>query len=136
MDAFSNHIETAVQDAILKKLSAGISKIDSLLRSLPQEIKVDDTSALNVTVVSDPILSDSFIDFVINGLFTPRHKALMSPYQRQMSKASSPCYSPAKMIAISLHEDVFNSASSVYFNVSHMIWRFILSFPLIKGHVI
>lgn len=123
VDAFGNHIETAVQDAILKKLSEGISKIDSLLRSLPTEIKVDDTSALNVTFVSDPIFSDSFIDFVINGLFVPRHKALMSPSRHQISKASAPCYNPAKMIAISLHEDVFNSASSVYFNAGLMWWK-------------
>lgn len=123
VDAFSNHIESAVQDAILKKLSSGIAKIDSLLESLPTEIKVDDTSALNVTFVTDPILSDSSIGFVINGLFVPWHKALMSPYSNQISRASVPSYSAAKMIAISLHEDVFNSVSSVYFNAGLMWWK-------------
>ncbi|KAK9689397.1 hypothetical protein RND81_09G056700 [Saponaria officinalis] len=117
VDAFSNHIESAVENAIVKKLNEGVSKIGSLLQSLPTEINIDDTSELNVTFVSDPVLSDSSIGFVINGLFIPTHAAPHSPRLHRISKASGPCQSPAKMIAMSLHEDVFNSASSVYFNL-------------------
>lgn len=123
VDAFTNHIESAVQDAILKKLNNGISQIGSLLQSLPTEIQVDDTSVLNVTFVSDPILTDSSIGFVINGLFIPRNKALAFQNQHQLSQSSIPFYKPAKMIAISLHEDVFNSASSIYYNAGHMHWK-------------
>ncbi|KNA22489.1 hypothetical protein SOVF_033760, partial [Spinacia oleracea] len=123
VDAFSDHIESAVENAIVKKLNEGISKIGSLLQSLPTEIQVDDTSVLNVTFVGDPILSDSSIGLVINGLFIPSNRALSATYQHRISHASVPCYTPAKMIAMSLHEDVFNSASSVYFNAGLMQWR-------------
>ncbi|KMT12829.1 hypothetical protein BVRB_4g089210 [Beta vulgaris subsp. vulgaris] len=123
VDAFSDHIESAVENGILKKLTEGISKIGSLLQSLPTEIKVDDTSALNVTFVSDPIFSDSSVGFIINGLFVPMNGALTTPYRHQISQASVPCYTPARMIAMSLHEDVFNSASLVYFNAGLMQWR-------------
>ncbi|KAL2944782.1 hypothetical protein RDABS01_033129 [Bienertia sinuspersici] len=123
VDAFRDHIESAVEKAILKKLRKGISKIGSLLHSLPGEIKVDETSALNVTFVGDPTFSDSSIGFVINGLFFPSNGALASPYQNQILQTSVPCYTPAKMIAMSLHEDVFNSASLVYFNAGLMQWQ-------------
>lgn len=117
VDAFSDHIESAVENAISKKLNEGISKIGSLLQSLPTQIKVDDTSALNVTFVGDPSFSDSSITFVINGLFIPKNGALATPYHHRISQGLVPCYTPTKMIAMSLHEDVFNSASLVYFNL-------------------
>ncbi|KAH9607227.1 hypothetical protein KSS87_021291 [Heliosperma pusillum] len=123
VDAFSDHIEDAVENAILGKLNEGVSKIGSLLATLPTEIKVDDTSELNVTFIGDPILDDASIGFVINGLFIPTHGALTSPHLHQISQASDPCYDPPKMIAMSLHEDVFNSASAVYFNAGLMKWR-------------
>ncbi|XP_021755649.1 putative BPI/LBP family protein At1g04970 [Chenopodium quinoa] len=123
VDAFSDHIESAVENAIVKKLNEGISKIGSLLQSLPTEIKVDESSALNVTFVGDPTLSDSSIGFVVNGLFIPRNGALATPHQHRILQISVPCYTPAKMIAMSLHEDVFNSAALVYFNAGLMEWR-------------
>ncbi|XP_074320199.1 putative BPI/LBP family protein At1g04970 [Silene latifolia] len=123
VDAFSDHIENAVEKAILGKINEGVSKIGSLLASLPKEIKVDDTSELNVTFVGDPILDDASIGFMINGLFIPTHGALSSPHLHQISKHSTPCYDHPKMIAMSLHEDVFNSASAVYFNAGLMKWR-------------
>ena len=118
VDAFSNHIESAVENAIIKKLNEGILKIGTLLQSLPTQVKVDETSALNVTFVSNPTFSDSSIGFVINGLFIPMNESLSTPYQLQVSQSSIQSHNPAKMIAIALHEDVFNSGSLVYFNVS------------------
>ncbi|XP_057540372.1 putative BPI/LBP family protein At1g04970 [Amaranthus tricolor] len=123
VDAFSNHIESAVENAIIKKLNEGILKIGTLLQSLPTQVKVDETSALNVTFVSNPTFSDSSIGFVINGLFIPMNESLSTPYQLQVSQSSIQSHNPAKMIAIALHEDVFNSGSLVYFNAGLMQWR-------------
>lgn len=132
VDAFSHHIESAVENAILKKLNEGITKIGSLLESLPAEVIVDETSALNVTFVSDPTLGNSSIGFMINGLFIPRNGALANqyqyPYHHQIAQASPLCSTPAKMIAMSLHEDVFNSASLVYFNVSLFSLKILFAF--------
>jgi lipopolysaccharide-binding protein len=118
VDAFSNHIESAVENAIIKKLNEGISKIGTLLQSLPTQVKVDETSALDVTFVRNPTFGDSSIGFVINGLFIPMNESLSTPYRLQVSQSSIQSHNPAKMIAIALHEDVFNSGSLVYFNVS------------------
>ncbi|GAB2230002.1 hypothetical protein Droror1_Dr00014258 [Drosera rotundifolia] len=122
VEAFSHNIESAVENAITKKINQGISKIDSLLQSLPQDIRVDDTASLNVTFIRDPIFDDSFVDFEINGLFVGTEKALRSKHHNVISEALASCQGPAKMVAISLHENVLNSASLVYFRAGEMQW--------------
>ncbi|KAL9267288.1 putative BPI/LBP family protein [Drosera capensis] len=122
VEAFGNKIESAVENAITKKINQGISKIDSSLQSLPQDIRVDDTASLNVTFVSDPTFDDSYVDFEINGLFIGTENALPPKHQNGISQALASCQGPAKMVAISLQADVLNSASLVYFRAGEMQW--------------
>lgn len=121
VDAFSQKIESAVEDAILKKIKEGIVKVDSRLQSLPNKIPVDDVSSLNVTIVNGPSFSESLVDIGIDGLFVSRNNLLVSKVQHK-GKASAFQKEPIKMVEISLHEDVFNSASSIYFNADYMRW--------------
>ncbi|GAB2284719.1 hypothetical protein Dimus_019172 [Dionaea muscipula] len=117
VDACGYKIESAVEDAITKRIKQGILKMDSLLQSLPRDIRVDDISSLNVTFVSDPTFDDSSVDVEINGLFIATENAIGSEHRNGKSQSLYSSHQrPSKMVAISLHEDVFNSASLVYFN--------------------
>ncbi|KAA8523628.1 hypothetical protein F0562_010051 [Nyssa sinensis] len=123
VDAFGGKIGSSVEDAVSKKLEDGIVKLDSLLQSLPKEVAIDDTAALNVTFVNDPVLSYSSIDLEIDGLFTATDEVVVSNhYYENIRSSVFFCQGPAKMVGISLHENVLNSASFVYFNADFMHW--------------
>lgn len=117
-DAFKEQIGSAVENAITKQLKEGSLKLDSFLQALPKEIPLKDTASLNVTLVNDPLLSNSSIGFEINGLFTPRQKVPVSRYHGKNLQPLVTCGNSSKMLGISLDEAVFNSASASFFNVS------------------
>ena len=118
VNAFEEQIGSAVESAITKKLNEGILKLDSFLQALPKEIPVDDNASLNVTFVNDPLLSNSSIEFEINGLFTGRKRDPVPRYRHENSQTLVFCPDSSKMLGIALDEAVFNSASSLYYNVS------------------
>lgn len=124
MDAFGGQIVSAVEENIAKKVDEGIMKLDSSLQSLPKQIELDDIASLNVTLVDNPVLSNSSIEFQINGLFTTPIDDSTSSLDHKGSLNPLPCSAPARMVEISLHEDVFNSVSLVYFNVSFIFYVF------------
>lgn len=65
------------------------------------------------------MLSNSSIAIAINGLFTERSEVVESEGYKKGFKISSACGGLPKMIKVSLHEYVIQSASLVYFNVSN-----------------
>lgn len=131
MNAFGGQIASAVEDNISKKVREGIVKLDSSLQSLPKQIELDDIAALNVTLVDNPVLSNSSIQFQINGLFTAPIDDSASSLDHKGSLDPLLCNAPAKMVEISLHENVFHSVSLLFFNVSsHLTAQFF--FPLQK----
>ncbi|XP_021687638.2 putative BPI/LBP family protein At1g04970 isoform X2 [Hevea brasiliensis] len=122
VEAFEGPIGSAVENAISKKIKEGISKLDSRLQSLPKQVSVDHVSAMNVTFTDKPVLSNSSIEIDISGLFMARDKVLIPSYYYKGLRASDSSNCPAKMIGISLHENVFNTAAVVYFNAGYMHW--------------
>uniref|UniRef100_A0A2N9EPR4 Lipid-binding serum glycoprotein C-terminal domain-containing protein n=1 Tax=Fagus sylvatica TaxID=28930 RepID=A0A2N9EPR4_FAGSY len=122
VNAFEEQIGSAVESAITKKLNEGILKLDSFLQALPKEIPVDDNASLNVTFVNDPLLSNSSIEFEINGLFTGRKRDPVPRYHHENSQTLVFCPDSSKMLGIALDEAVFNSASSLYYNAAFMQW--------------
>ncbi|GMG98724.1 hypothetical protein Nepgr_000564 [Nepenthes gracilis] len=121
VDAFVGEIDSAVENAVTKKLKEGLLKLDSLLQSLPNEIPIDDMAYLNVSFVNDPVLSSSSIGFEVNGLFTPRERMPISDFNHKDLLTFS-CDDPSKMLGISVDEAVFRSASSLYFNAGYLQW--------------
>ncbi|TKY57351.1 putative BPI/LBP family protein [Spatholobus suberectus] len=123
VDAFAGNIASAVEEAISEKIKEGTATLDYLLQSLPKTIPLDETAALNISFVDNPVLSDSSIEFEINGLFTGRNGVLVPQGYCRRSDISVSCgdRSP-KMIMISLHENVFKSGSLVYFTADSMQW--------------
>lgn len=122
VDAFERKIASAVEKAISKKIREGVMKLDSLLQSLPSKIPVYDIAVLNVTFVDNPVLSNSSVEFEINGLVTSKDAVLASDYNHKEGKDFFSCGSPSKMIHISIQEKVLNSASLVFFDADYMHW--------------
>lgn len=124
LDTFDEQIRSAVEDAITKNLEEGISKFNLFMQSLPKEIPVDEFVSLNVTFVNGPLLSNSSVEFEIDGLFTENKKSAVSglDYMGGNSEVVVPCQDSSQMLAISLDEAVFNSASSIYYNAGLMQW--------------
>ncbi|CAB4278067.1 unnamed protein product [Prunus armeniaca] len=122
VDAFEGQIVFAVEDNISKKIREGIMKLDSLLQSLPKQIALDDIVALNVTFVGNPVFNNSSIEFHINGLFMAPNDNFASSLYNKDSLDPIPFNVPAKMVEISLHENVFSSMSLVFFNANYMQW--------------
>lgn len=125
VDAFEKKIRSAIEDAISQKIEDVILQLDSKLRSLPKEIAINKIASLNVTFVNDLVFSNSSVGLEINGLFTTRDEVAVSDnYEANLhaslsySQALLSCGGPSKMGGISIHENVLNSISSVYFNVS------------------
>ncbi|XP_071723810.1 putative BPI/LBP family protein At1g04970 [Rutidosis leptorrhynchoides] len=122
INAFQEQIGSAVENAITKSLKEGICKLDSVLQSLPREIPVDDYASLNATFLNNPSLSNSSIGFDINGLFRAREKDPSHKLFSKNSLSSVICSDNLKMLGISLDEEVFNSASTLYYDAEFMHW--------------
>lgn len=88
------------------------------MQSIPKEILIHKFAALNISLVKDPVLSNSSVDLEIDGLFSVKNKVKLFNDYHKVLQASVSCENPDKMVGISLHENVLNSASIAYFNVS------------------
>ncbi|CAA6670821.1 unnamed protein product [Spirodela intermedia] len=86
LDAFEEQIRASVETTIKKKITQGISKFDSLMQSLPKEVKVDDIVSLNVTFVNQPILGNSSIEVNVNGLFIGNNQPAVSRLLKRNSE--------------------------------------------------
>ncbi|GAV85862.1 LBP_BPI_CETP domain-containing protein/LBP_BPI_CETP_C domain-containing protein [Cephalotus follicularis] len=122
VNAFQSNIESAVEGAVSKKIREGLTKLDSLLQRLPKTMQLNSVAALNVTVVDDPVLSDSSVEFELNGLFSTTDDKLTFNHYTKKSQASVFCQSEPKMVVISLHENVFGSGALLYFKENYLHW--------------
>ncbi|KAL4325157.1 hypothetical protein GQ457_11G012720 [Hibiscus cannabinus] len=122
IDAFQGKIVSSVEDAIAKNIQKGIIKLDSKLQSIPKQLHVNSVVSMNVTFMDDPLLTDSSVELEINGLFNGANEISVSNYFRERSQNFLSGNGLAKMVDISLHEKVFESAASVYFNGDYMHW--------------
>ncbi|KAJ4981501.1 hypothetical protein NE237_032338 [Protea cynaroides] len=122
LDVFEEQIKSSVENAITNNIKEGIMKLDSLLKTLPVEVSVDEIAALNVTFVNGPEFSNSSIGFEIDGLFTAAHKGVSTGNYFMNSQPPAFCNCQNKMLEISLDEAVFKSASNVYYNADSMQW--------------
>uniref|UniRef100_A0A0R0GL08 Lipid-binding serum glycoprotein C-terminal domain-containing protein n=1 Tax=Glycine max TaxID=3847 RepID=A0A0R0GL08_SOYBN len=123
VDAFEDKIGSTVENAIAKKLTKGISSLDSYLKSLPREVPVDDHASMNVTFVNDVLFSDSSVGFETNGLFIERKISLpILDLDHKNSKLPILCTNSSKMLGITLDEAVFNSATALYYDAKFMHW--------------
>lgn len=111
VDAFEKTIISTVENTVSKKIIEKMTKLDSLLQSIPKERKIDDYAAVNLTFTGNPVLRNSSVEVGIDGLFLPNGKVSESPSSSFFGNVS-------RMVTISIQEEVFNSATLVYFIVS------------------
>lgn len=122
VDAFEGRIRAAVESAVTSKLVEGITKIDSFLQSLPKEIGIDDTVALNFTVMQTPVVRPTSISIGVEGVFVDVRPSdvLLLPVYNVQPRIS--CSGPSKMLEIALSQAVLNSAAIVYANAGLLNW--------------
>ncbi|KAK1435606.1 hypothetical protein QVD17_01372 [Tagetes erecta] len=122
VDYFEDDIISAVEDTITSKVTDAVMKLDSRFQSFPKEITFGDIAALNTTITDGPIMSSTSVLIGIDGLFTHIDSKISSGGYGISLLPESSCNSPEKMVAVSVHENVLNSASLVYFNTNKMYW--------------
>ncbi|XVF03749.1 hypothetical protein REPUB_Repub05bG0020300 [Reevesia pubescens] len=122
IDAFQGKIVSAIENAIIQKTREGIIKLDSKFQSLPKQMKVNSVVTMNITFVDDPVFSNSSVELEISGLFNGADGSSVSNYNHKGSQSFLSSKGSAKMVEISLHENVFQSAASVYFDGNYMHW--------------
>ncbi|KAL1197734.1 putative BPI/LBP family protein [Cardamine amara subsp. amara] len=114
VNAFQKTIMSTVENTVSKKIIEKMKKLDSLLQSIPKQRKIDDYAAVNLTFTGNPVLRNSTVEVGIDGLFLPNGKVSESP------SSSSLFSNVSRMVAISIQEEVFNSATLVYFIAKRM----------------
>lgn len=115
VDAFEKKIISTVEDTISNKILEKMKKLDAKLQSLPKEGKIDDNVAVNLTFTGNPVLDDSSVEVGINGLFMSN--GVDGKVSSSLSSSSS-FPKVKRMMGIAIKEEVFNSATLVYFIVS------------------
>ncbi|CAH1428739.1 unnamed protein product [Lactuca virosa] len=125
VDYFEDDIVSAVEDTITNKVVDAVIKLDSAFQTFPKEISFGNITALNVTITEGPTMTTTSLLIGINGLFTqidPK-ATLGGHYTNNLpSTGTGSCSNSEKMVGISVHENVLNSASTVYFNSKKMYW--------------
>ncbi|KFK39349.1 hypothetical protein AALP_AA3G232800 [Arabis alpina] len=116
VDAFQKTILSSVEKTVSKRIAEKMTKLDSFLQSLPKVGKIDDSVAVNLTFTGNPVLGDSSVEAGINGLFMPNGNDVKVSGSRSLSFVSG----VNRMVAISIQQEVFNSATLVYFNEKRM----------------
>ncbi|XP_019097082.1 PREDICTED: putative BPI/LBP family protein At3g20270 isoform X2 [Camelina sativa] len=115
VDAFEKTIISTVENTVSKKILEKMKKLDSFLQSLPKERKIDDSAAVNLTFTGNPVLGNSSVKVAISGLFMPKGDDVK--VSGSHSSPSSFFREVNRMVTISIEEEVFNSATLVYFNL-------------------
>lgn len=122
IDYFEDDIVSTVEDTITNKVTEAVIKLDSVFQSLPKEMTFGNITTLNVTIIEGPIMTTTSLLIGINGLFTQIDpKVTFGHYHNNLPSTGS-CNNAEKMVGISVHENVLNSASMVYFNTNKMYW--------------
>ncbi|WCJ37436.1 lipid-binding serum glycoprotein family protein [Euphorbia peplus] len=115
--SFQRDIGVSVQNAISKKFREQILKLNSFLRDVPKEIPIDEISSLDIT-----LLDGNSSIFDIKGLFISRNRIPAPTRNFRSNEPSVFCTKEPNMIGISIHEDVLNSASALYYDAKFMRW--------------
>ncbi|KAL4566886.1 hypothetical protein LXL04_031012 [Taraxacum kok-saghyz] len=122
VDYFEDDIISAVEDTITNKVTDAVIQLDSVFQSFPKEINFGNISNLNVTITEGPTMTPTSLLIGINGLFTQIAPKVTSSHYTNSLLSTGSCNDKEKMVRISVHENVINSASMAYFNTNKMYW--------------
>jgi lipopolysaccharide-binding protein len=89
---------------------------------LPRILPIDDTSAIDVTVVDDPFVGPTFLSVAAKGEFVSLKKSTVPPQPDHSLSPGIFCKDSAKMVTIALCDYVINSAAEVYYEAGALDW--------------
>lgn len=116
--AFDYNIRAAIEVALTQQMVKGAEALDDWLLHLPRAVPIDETSALDVTVVRDPLLSPRYLSVRAKGQFVSLERPIDYPDPNIELPPGLFCDQSAKMVTIALADYVLNSAAFVYYDVS------------------
>jgi hypothetical protein len=89
-------------------------------------VPVDETSALNFSVVSEPVYDSNSISIGLRGEFVTlkKVKSARNRIVRKPPHASLTCSDDVKMVSIAISESVLNDGAGVYYSVRSMVFYF------------
>lgn len=122
VDAFQGTISSRIENAISKKVKEITESLNPILGSVPKEVSINNLAALNVTFIGDPVVSGSSLAVAIDGLVRTSNKIMVSRPSPQYLKGRFSCSNPYRMVSISVHENVLESAAFVYYVSDKMHW--------------
>lgn len=121
MYAFDAQIRAAIEAAISKQIIISAEKLDNYLQSVPRNLPIDDASAIDVTVVGDPLVNPTFLSVGVEGEFTSLLKPINFTRPDHGLEPGLFCSDSTKMVTIALCDYVINSATTVYYEVLSLI---------------
>jgi lipopolysaccharide-binding protein len=120
--AFDDEIRGAIESAISTAIISGAGKLDTFLLELPRILPIDDTSAIDVTVVDDPFVGPTFLSVAAKGEFVSLKQPTLPPQPDHSLSPGIFCKDSAKMVTIALCDYVINSAAEVYYEAGALDW--------------
>ncbi|KAL3679442.1 hypothetical protein R1sor_022398 [Riccia sorocarpa] len=120
--AFYDRIRSSVEGQITKQMRIGVDHLDKWLLQLPRRIPIDDTSAIDVTVVDNPLMNSTFFSVGAKGEFVDLKSPKPFPEPDTELPAGLFCDQSVKMLTIALSDYVVNSAGSVYYDSGLLEW--------------
>jgi hypothetical protein len=120
--AFDAQIRAAIEAAISKQIIISAEKLDNYLQSVPRNLPIDDASAIDVTVVGDPLVNPTFLSVGVEGEFTSLLKPINFTLPDHGLEPGLFCSDSTKMVTIALCDYVINSATAVYYENGFLEW--------------
>uniref|UniRef100_A0A7I4EBQ8 Lipid-binding serum glycoprotein C-terminal domain-containing protein n=1 Tax=Physcomitrium patens TaxID=3218 RepID=A0A7I4EBQ8_PHYPA len=120
--AFDEEIRAILEAAITKRIIASIAQLDNNLQLLPRYLPIDDVSAVDVTIVQDPLVSLTFLSVGVRGEFTSLSKPSNFTFPDHGLPPGLFCNDSTKMVTIALCDYVINSAAAVYYEAGYLEW--------------
>jgi hypothetical protein len=113
------------EEQLNEQIQLGVENLNSFLIDLPQWVPVDETSALNFSVVSEPVYDSTSISIGLRGEFVSLKKveSAGNGIVRKPPHASLTCSDDVKMVSIAISESVLNDGAGVYYSVRSMIFN-------------
>lgn len=122
IDGLEERIRVTIEEQLNAQVQEGVQNLNSYLLRIPQQVPVDDTTELNFTIVSKPIISPTSVNIGVKGEFISLKAA--EPFLNYVP-ALAPglvCSGDMKMVTIALSESVFNDGAAIYYNADLLNW--------------
>ncbi|MCO5614975.1 hypothetical protein L7F22_069261 [Adiantum nelumboides] len=120
VDGLEERMRTAIEEQLTGQIEEGVQNLNLFLLQTSQQVQVDDTSELNFTVVSEPIVSPTSLSIGVKGQFlNPRSGDLVSHHILQLPPGLM-CTGNTKMVTMALSESILSDGAAIYYNADFL----------------